>query len=209
MRILLVDDHAVVRRGIRQILADDLPAADFGEAGSTEEALQRIGEAEWDIVILDISMPGRGGLDALKDIRGQKARLPILVLSMHSEDQYAIRALRAGASGYLTKETAPAALVDAVRTVASGGRSMSATVAAKLAAAPPVDDGRPLHETLSDREFQVLRMIAAGKTVKEIGFELQLSEKTISTYRTRLLEKMRMKSNAELTRYAVETGLVE
>lgn len=209
MRILLVDDHAVVRRGIRQILADDLPAAQFGEAGGTDEALQRIGETDWDIVILDISMPGRGGLDALKDIRALKPSLPILVLSMHSEDQYAIRAFRAGASGYLTKESAPAALVEAVRKVEGGGRYLSTAVADKLAAIRPIDDGRSLHESLSDREFQVLRMIAAGKTVKEIGFELHLSEKTISTYRTRLLEKMRMKSNAELTRYAVSAGLVE
>jgi DNA-binding NarL/FixJ family response regulator len=209
MRILLVDDHAVVRRGIRQILADDLPDSAFGEAGGTDEALQRIAESDWDIVVLDISMPGRGGLDALKEIRTLEPHLPILVLSMHSEDQYAIRAMRAGANGYLTKESPPAALVQAVRTVAAGGRSVSAAVAAKLAAAPPVDDGRPLHEALSDREFQVLRMIAAGKTVKEIGFELQLSEKTISTYRTRLLEKMKMTSNADLTRYAMSTGLLE
>ncbi|MBI5478317.1 MAG: response regulator transcription factor [Deltaproteobacteria bacterium] len=206
MRILLVDDHAVVRRGIRQILADDLSAAEFGEADGTNEALRRVGEADWDIVILDISMPGRGGLDALKDIRGLRPRLPILVLSMHSEDQYAFRA---GASGYLTKESPPAALVEAVRRVASGGCHMSAAVADKLAADRPTDDSRPLHESLSDREFQVLRMIAAGKTVKEIGFELHLSEKTISTYRTRVLEKMKMRSNAELTRYAVSAGLVE
>ena len=125
MKILLVDDHAVVRRGIQQILEDDLPAAEFGEAASTDEALQRIAAGQWDIVILDISMPGRGGLDALKDIRGLRSHLPVLVLSMHSEDQYAIRAFRAGANGYLTKDSSPAALVEAVRTVASGGRSWS------------------------------------------------------------------------------------
>lgn len=209
MKILLVDDHAVVRRGISQFLADDLPAAEFGEAASTEEALRRITEAAWDLVILDISMPGRGGLDTLKDIRALRPRLPVLVLSMHSEDQYAIRAFRAGASGYLTKDSAPSALVDAVRTVASGGRALSAAVAAKLEAARPAEEARPLHESLSDREFQVLRMIAAGRTTKEIAFELQLSEKTISTHRTRVLEKMKMRSNSELTRYALGAGLVE
>jgi len=209
MRILLVDDHAVVRRGIRQILADDLPASDFGEAGSTQEALERLAEADWDVIILDISMPGRSGLEALKDIRALRPHLPILVLSMHSEDQYAIRAFRAGASGYLTKESAPATLVEAVRKVEAGGRYVSATMAEKLAANLTMDEGRPPHESLSDREFQVLRMIAAGKSVKEIGFDLHLSEKTISTYRTRLLEKMNMRCNAELTRYAVHAGLVE
>jgi two-component system, NarL family, invasion response regulator UvrY len=209
MKILLVDDHAVVRRGIRQILEDDLPAAEFGEAASTDEALRRIAEARWDIVILDISMPGRGGLDALKDIRGLEPRLPVLVLSMHSEDQYAIRAFRAGASGYLTKDSAPAALVEAVRTVAGGGRAVSDAVAAKLEATRPAEEGRPLHQSLSDREFQVLRMIAAGRTSKEIAFELQISEKTISSHRARILEKMRMKSTAELTRYALSAGLLE
>jgi two-component system, NarL family, invasion response regulator UvrY len=209
MKILLVDDHAVVRRGIRQILEDDLRTADFGEAANTDEALARIAERDWDIVVLDISMPGRGGLDTLKDIRALKPGLPVLVLSMHAEEQYAVRAHRAGANGYLTKDSAPAALVEAVRTVAGGGRSWSSAVAEKLEATRPAEESRPLHESLSDREFQVLRMIAAGKAVKEIAFELQLSEKTIATHRTRILEKMGMKSSAELTRYALSAGLVE
>jgi len=209
LRILLVDDHAVVRRGLRQILADELPAAEFGEAGGTSEALERVAGADWDVVILDLSMPGRGGLEALKEIRLRKPRLPVLVLSMHSEDQYAIRALRAGAAGYLTKVSAPEALVEAVREVYEGGRYVSATVAERLTAYQEKDEGRLPHEVLSNREFQVMRMLALGRTTKEIGFELSLSEKTISTYRTRVLEKMRMRSNAELTRYAVRAGLVD
>jgi two-component system invasion response regulator UvrY len=209
LRILMVDDHAVVRRGLRQILADDLPGAEFGEAGDAAEALARVTALEWDVVILDLSMPGRSGLEVIREICAQRPKLPILVLSMHSEDQYAIRALRAGAAGYLTKESAPEALVEAVRTVHDGGRYVSAALAERLAAKGGVDDGRPPHEALSDREFQVMRMIAAGRTVKEIGFDLGLSEKTISTYRTRILEKMRMRTNAEVTRYAVRAGLVE
>jgi DNA-binding NarL/FixJ family response regulator len=209
MRILLVDDHAVVRRGLRQILADGLPGATFGEASSAAEALDAVGRAEWDLVVLDISMPGRGGMDALKDIRGLRPRLPALVLSVHAEDQYALRAFRAGASGYLTKDSAPDQLVGAARKILEGGRYVTPAVAEQLAARLDADGGRPPHEQLSDRELQVLRMIGGGKSVKEIGGELHLSEKTVSTYRTRVLEKLQLRTSADLIRYALHNGLVE
>lgn len=209
MRILIADDHAVVRQGLKQILADEYRRATFGEAGNAQEAIDRVWNEEWDVVILDVTMPGRSGLEALKEIRKSKPRLPILVLSMHPEDQFAMRVLKSGASGYMTKESAPAELVGAVKKVMGGGRYVSAALAEKMAEHMGTDFQRAPHERLSNREFLVLRLIASGKTVSQIGEELKLSVKTISTYRARILEKMVMASNAELTHYAIQNKLVE
>jgi two-component system, NarL family, invasion response regulator UvrY len=209
LRILLVDDHAVLRRGVRQLLAEDLPGAVFGEAASGPAALEMVREQAWSLVVLDLSIPGRDGLDVLKEARGLAPAVPILVLSMHGEEQYAIRALRAGAAGYVTKESAPEELTRAVRKALEGGRYVSPTMAERLAAAVVDSASRAPHEALSDRELQVLLLLARGKSVKEIGVALALSEKTISTYRTRILDKMNMRSNAELMRYALRLGLVE
>ncbi|HXI55758.1 MAG TPA: response regulator transcription factor [Polyangia bacterium] len=209
--ILLVDDHAVVRRGLRELLGEEFPSAEFGEAASGADALIQIGKRPWGLVILDVSLPGRDGLAILKEALALRPGMPVMILSVHGEDQYAIRALRAGASGYVTKETAPEDLTAAVRKVLQGGRYVSPRLAEKMAAALATRDGTSqlLHEGLSDRELQVLRMLAVGKSVKEIGADLALSEKTISTYRTRIIGKMNMRSNAELMRYALRAGLVE
>lgn len=209
MRILLTDDHAVVRQGLRRILADEFKSAVFAETSNAHEALARIWKEEWDVVILDISMPGRGGLEVLKEIKRHRPKLPVLVLSMHPEDQFAMRLLQAGAAGYMTKETAPEELVGAVKKVTQGGRYVSPALAEKMATYLALDVQKPPHERLSDREFQVLRSIASGRTVSEIAKELSLSVKTISTYRTRLLEKMGMKNNAEITHYSIQNHLVE
>lgn len=209
-RILLVDDHAVVRRGVRQVLAEEMGGSlEFGEAGTPAEALALVEAQPWDLVLLDISLPGRGGLDTLRELKRLRPALPVLVLSMHAEEQYAVRTLRAGASGYVRKDSAPAELVRAARKVLAGGTHVSEAVADALARAVSTAAGRPLHEALSDRELEVLRRLAVGRTVKEIAGELHLSEKTISTYRTRLLRKMNMRTNAELTQYALRVGLVE
>lgn len=209
--ILLVDDHAVVRRGLRELLGEEFPRAEFCEAGSGGEALCQIAKRPWGLVILDVSLPGRDGLDILKEALALRPGIPIMVLSVHGEDQYAIRALRAGAAGYVTKETAPEDLTAAVRKILQGGKYVSPRLAEKMVAALATRDGsRQLpHEGLSDRELQVLRMLAVGKSVKEIGADLALSEKTISTYRTRIIGKMSMRSNAELMRYALRAGLVD
>src|SRR5450432_2626352 len=209
MRILIADDHAVVRQGLKQILADSFPAAEFGEAGNAGEVLERAWKQDWDVVVLDIKMPGRSGLDALKELRQAKPKLPLLVLSAHPEDQYAVRVLKAGASGYMTKDRAPEELMQAVKKVLGGGKYVSPILAEKLATQLTTDTTRPLHESLSDREFQVLQMIASGRALKEIAAELSLSEKTIGTYHIRLLEKMGMHSDVELTRYAIEQRLVD
>jgi len=209
LRILIADDHAVVRRGLKQILADEFKRADFGETRNAHEAIERIRKENWDAVVLDITMPGRSGLDALKEIKEAKPRLPVLVLSMHPEDQFAVRVLKSGASGYLTKESAPEELVGAIKKVLAGGRYVSSALAEKMASYLAIDTPNAPHEELSDREFAVLRMIASGKTVSQVADELSLSVKTVSTYRTRILEKMGMKSSAELTHYAFKYSLVE
>jgi len=209
MRILIADDHAVVRRGLKQILADEFKQAQFGEAANAREALDRLRKENWDAVVLAITMPGRSGLEALKEIREEKPKLPVLVLSMHPEDQFAVRVLKSGASGYMTKESAPEELVGAIKKVLAGGRYVSASLAEKMASYLAIDTPKPPHERLSDREFVVLRMIASGKTVSQIAVELSLSVKTVSTYRTRILEKTCMTSNAELTHYAIKNQLVE
>ncbi len=208
-RILLVDDHAVVRRGVRSILEDRLSGIEVVEAGNGEEALARL-EATFDAVVLDLSMPGRSGFDLLSEIKHREPKVPVLIMSLHAEDQYAVRALRAGAAGYLTKSAAPEQLVAAVTKIMRGGRYVSDMVAERLAT-EAIGGAKPTesrHERLSDREFDVMRGIASGSSVSEIAAQMHLSVKTVSTYRTRLLEKMGMSNNAELTRYALEQGLV-
>jgi DNA-binding NarL/FixJ family response regulator len=207
IRVLVADDHAIVRQGLKLILSEEFDSLILGEACNGRELLQLVEKDAWDIVVLDITLSDRNGLDILKDLKLHHPKLPVLMLSMHSEDQFAVRSLKAGASGYMTKENAPEELVKAIKKVLGGGRYVSATLAEKLAFELDARD-RPPHETLSDREYQVLRMIAAGRTVTEIAEELVLSVKTISTYRARVLEKLRMKTNAELTHYAIRNNLV-
>jgi DNA-binding NarL/FixJ family response regulator len=209
MRFLIADDHAVVRRGLMEILGDEFANSAFGEAKTAQEALVQVQKQNWDVVILDISMPGKNGLDILAELKQLRPHAPVLVLSMHSEEQFARRALRGGAAGYLTKESVAEELVKAVRRVLSGGRYISASLAEKLAWDLEGKGEKPLHELLSNREFSVLRMIASGKAMKEIADELTLSVKTVSTYRRRILEKFEMRSNAELIRYAVQNHLVD
>jgi len=208
MKILITDDHAVVRSGLKQILAEEFKRAEFGEAGSAQEAIDRVWKENWDVVVLDITMPGRSGLEVLKEIKKSRPKLPVLVLSMHPEDQFAVRLLKIGASGYMTKESAPNELVGAVKKVIGGGRYVSPALAEKMASYLAIDVQTPPHERLSDREFLVLRQIASGKTPTIIAKDLGLSVKTISTYRMRILEKMSMSNNAELTHYAIQNNLV-
>lgn len=209
MRILIADDHAVMRQGLRLILAGTFEQAEFGEAQDSRQALEVALNEPWDLVVLDISMPGRNGLDVLKALKTQRPALPVLVLSMHPEQQYAVRAFRSGAAGYLTKASAGAELVKAIERILAGGRYVSAALAEQLASELGQKGGGALHESLSDREFEILQLIASGRTVKEIAAELVLSVNTISTYRTRILEKMRMHTSAELTHYAIANKLVE
>jgi two-component system, NarL family, invasion response regulator UvrY len=185
-----------------------LPQAVFGEAQNTHELLQLIGSQHWDIVVLDLNMPGGSGLEALKQVKHKHPQLPVLILTMFPEDQYAVRTIRAGAAGYLNKESAPEELVQAIHKILRGGKYISPAVADELVLYALDDDDQPLHKHLSDREYQVLCSIASGKEVKEISIELALSAKTISTYRARILEKMNMRTNAELTHYAIQNGLV-
>jgi DNA-binding NarL/FixJ family response regulator len=206
-RILLVDDHVVVRRGIRAILEDQFPAISVSEASSGDEALTMLSDA-LEAVVLDLSMPGRSGFDLLAEIKHRHPKLPVLIMSLHAEEQFALRALRAGASGYLTKAAAPEQLVAAVTKITRGGKYISETLAERLATDVGGDQLASRHDRLSDREFDVMRGIASGSSVSEIAAQMHLSVKTVSTYRTRLLEKMGMSTNAELTRYALENGLV-
>jgi two-component system invasion response regulator UvrY len=209
IRALIADDHAVVRQGLIQILGNIPEITVAGEAINGQEVLDKVRAEAWDVVILDISMPDCSGLDILKQLKSERPKLPVLVLSMHSEDQYAVRALKAGASGYLTKDSAPDELVKAIRKVVSGGRYVGSCLAERLAFEIGADSSKLPHETLSDREFQVLRLIASGKSVTEIAAELYLSSKTVSTYRVRLLKKMNLKTNAELMHYAMQNHLVD
>lgn len=208
IRIMVADDHAIVREGLKQILAETRDIIVGGEAGNAQEVLEHIQEDEWDLVLLDIAMPGRGGLDILKQLRSERPELPVLMLSMYPEEQYAVRALKAGACGYLTKASAPEELIAAIRKVSQGGRYVSSSLAETLAVYLEMDAEKPIHELLSDREYQVMVMIASGKTVTQIADELSLSVKTISTHRARTLKKLGMNNNAELTYYAVKHGLV-
>ena len=209
IRILIADDHPIVRAGFKQVLSDtpDLVVADEAENG--QEVLQYLKKKKYDVVLLDISMPGKSGLEILKELKTGYPKLPVLILSIYPEEQYAVRALRAGASGYLTKASAPNEMIAAIRKISAGGRYISASLAEKLANYLDADMTKSPHETLSDREHQVMRLIASGKTVSEIAESLHLSVKTISTYRVHVLEKMKMKNNAEITLYAVQNKLVE
>src|SRR6266581_371263 len=204
MRVLIADDHAVFRRGLRETLAEAFSRVTFGEAKTAQETLEHVRRQDWDLVILDISMPGKSGLDILDDLKRLRPKVPVLFLSMHPEEQYAKRALKAGAAGYLTKESVPEELKTAVKRVLGGGRYVSATLADKLAYDLRGGTDVPVHELLSDREFQVLRMVASGKTIKQIAGEISLSVKTVSTYRSRILEKTGLKTTAELIRYALQ-----
>ena len=209
IKIIVVDDHSVVRKGIIQIIAECADMAVVGEASNGFEAIQVINKVSNDVVLLDVSMPGKNGLEVLKEIIADDSSAQVLMLSMYPEEQYAMRALRSGASGYLTKGSAPDELLAAIRKVANGGKYVTASLAEKLATSFGMDAQRPRHELLSDREFQVMSLIASGKTISEIAAELNLSVKTISTYRTRILEKMGMNNNAEVTHYAIKNDLVE
>lgn len=208
-RILIVDDHEIVRDGIRRIFDEQPGSMAFGQAGTAEEALSLAREEDWDVVVLDLSLGGRSGLDVLKTLKQIRPSLPVLILSMHSEEQYARRAFKGGAGGYLTKDSPRAELLNAIKKVINGERYVSASLAEKLVFDIERGTDRPPHEALSDREFEVTKLIASGKTVTEIAGILSLSDKTISTYRARILEKLNMKTTAEIIRYAIQNKLVE
>ncbi|MFI5180976.1 MAG: response regulator [Thermoanaerobaculia bacterium] len=207
-RILLADDHALFRQGLERVLAEGFPGAIFGHAGEIAQAMQRVREESWDVVILDISFAGRSGLDLLKEIKQTRPKLPVLVLSMHPEKQFAVRALKAGAAGYVTKKVVSEELLSAVRRVLGGGRWVTQEVADRLAAEIGIPADKLPHDLLSDREFQVFRLLAGGVTVKAIAEELAISVQTVSTYRARILEKMRLETNADLTQYALHHRLI-
>lgn len=209
IRVLIADDHAIVREGLKQILADTKDIVVAGDAENGNDAIKIARKGKCDVLLLDISMPDRNGIEVLKQARKEFPKIAVLMLSMHREDQYAIRALKAGAAGYLNKQSAPAELVNAIRQVAAGRKYISAALAQELANQISDDHEQPPHETLSDREYQTLIMIASGKTVSDIADELALSVKTISMYRSRLLQKMKLRHNAELTHYAIKNNLVE
>jgi DNA-binding NarL/FixJ family response regulator len=208
IKILIADDHPVVREGLKGIIARASDMQIGGEALNGQEVLQKIAEEEWDVVVLDIGMPGRDGLEVLKDIHGEKPELPVLMLSMYPEDQVAVRALKAGAAGYMSKETAPKELVNAIRKIHAGGKYVSATLAEKLAAGLEEHAQAAPHELLSNREFQVLRLIASGKEAQEIAEELFISVKTVRTYRDRIQEKLNLKNDVELAHYAIQHRLL-
>lgn len=206
-RILIVDDHPVLRRGLKDILVRELTSVFCGEAANAQEALSQVQSYDWALVILDVTMPGRSGMDVLRDLKGLRPKVPVLVLSMHPEDQYATRVLKAGASGYMNKESAPEELIKAIRKLLAGGRYVSPALAEKLALDLSAETEQPLHERLSDRELEVLRMIGLGKTISQIAEELHLSVTTVSTYRARILEKMNLTNTAELIHYALRNQL--
>ncbi|HCJ66374.1 MAG TPA: DNA-binding response regulator [Elusimicrobia bacterium] len=209
LRVLIADDHAVVRQGLKQILREEFPQGIYGESENAQEVLRQVREQDWDIVILDVTLGNRSGLEVLAEIKTMCPKLPVLVLSMHPEDQYGVRMLKSGADGYLTKESAPEEIVKAIRKILAGGKYVSPSLAERLVLELENNTNKLPHEKLSDREYQVMLMIASGKTVTEIAEVVHLSVKTISTYRERILEKMGMKNNAELIHYAVKNHLVE
>lgn len=209
INVLIADDHALIREGLKKILKNEPDMTLAGEAGNVQELNDQLRKLAVDIVLLDISMPGESGLDALKDLKQRNAHLPILILSVHPEHRFAIRALKAGASGYITKESAVEELVQAIRKIVAGGKYVSLALAEQLATELETGNAKPLHETLSDREYQVMCMIASGKKSSEIAEELSVSLSTVNTYRARIFEKMKMQSNVELTRYALENHLIE
>jgi DNA-binding NarL/FixJ family response regulator len=208
-RILIADDHPIVRRGLRQILEENKAVAGVDEAGNGQEALDKVKTGKFDVVMLDISMPGMNGLETLAELKKLKPTLPVLILSIYPEEEYAVRALKGGASGYLTKKSAPDELITAIKKIVRGERYISPSLAEFLATHLAEGKDKPLHEGLSNREFKVMRMIASGRSLKEIAGEMSLSPKTISTFRTRILQKMEMKSNAELIQYSLKNNLLE
>ncbi|MBO9659720.1 MAG: response regulator transcription factor [Chitinophagaceae bacterium] len=208
MNILIADDHAVVRKGLKQILLEEYPSANVGEVADAETLVAQVMNNGWDIVICDMNMPGRSGLDALSQLKQVAPNVPVLIMSMYPEDQYALRVLKAGAAGYLGKETIHDDIIKAVQTVLLGKKFITPTVAERLANAYRDDSGQQPHELLSDREFDVFKLLAAGKSVSEIAAQLSLSSTTVSTYRARIIEKMNLRSNAALTRYAIEKGII-
>jgi two-component system, NarL family, invasion response regulator UvrY len=209
INVLIADDHAIVRSGLKQILEETPDIVVAGEAANGREVLEKLHALQWDVLVLDITMPGRSGLDILKDIKQINPGLPVLILSMHAEEQFATRMIKAGASGYLNKESAPDELVKAIRKVYSGGRYVSAAQSERMVAEIAGDTGKLPHELLSDREYEILCLFASGKTATQVAHQLSISVKTVSTYRARILEKMRMSNNAELTHYAIKSGLVD
>ncbi|TFG89075.1 MAG: response regulator transcription factor [Candidatus Atribacteria bacterium] len=209
IKILIADDHTMFREGLKHILAEYPDVVVTDEANNGQEVLDKIWKNDYDMVLLDITMPGMTGLEALKQLKNDRPKLPVLILSMHPEEQYAIRVLRAGASGYLTKESAPDELITAIRKISQGRKYITPSLAERLASEFETDSEKPLHDILSDREYQVLRMIAEGKTGKHIAKELSLSIKTVSTYRTRIMEKMNMKTNAEVMHYVIKHQLLD
>ncbi len=209
IKIIIADDHAIVRKGLKQILDDTMEMKVVAEAGNSIELMEILHNQEFDVVILDITMPGRSGLDVLKDIKLEFPKLPVLVLSVHREEQYAVRTLRSGAAGYLNKKSAPDELIEAIRIVSTGKKYISHSVANTLVTSLEPNANKPPHELLSDREYQVMCLIASGKSVSTISKDLNLSVKTISTFRSHILRKMNMKDNAEITHYAIKNQLVE
>jgi DNA-binding NarL/FixJ family response regulator len=207
IRILIADDHAVVRRGLKQLLLEQYPSAHIGETGDAENLIAQVMSQEWDVVICDMNMPGRSGFDALQQIKELSPKLPVLIMSMYPEDQYALRVLKAGASGYLGKETIHDDLIKAIEMVRLGRKFITPSIAEKLANALDTDTNRQPHEELSNREFDVFKLLITGKSISEIASQLSLSSTTVSTYRARIMEKMNMHSIAELTRYAIENKL--
>jgi DNA-binding NarL/FixJ family response regulator len=208
LKVLIIDDHPLVRRGLVETVQGEFPNAIMGEAGNTQSGLEAVWRESWDVVLLDIAMPGRSGLDLLKEIKQDRPKTPVLIVSAYPEEQFAIRALKGGADGYLTKDVVGNEVLTAIKRLLAGGKYIRASLAEKLASYLDVDASKPLHQSLSDREFQIMRMIASGQTPKKIAAELSLSIKTVSTFRSRVLKKMMMKNNAELMRYAMENGLV-
>ena len=208
LRILIADDHAIIRKGIKQILLEEYPSATIEEVNDAEAAINKTITNEWDILICDLSMPGRSGLDVLQHVKQNLLKLPVLILSIHPEEQYAIRALRAGAAGYLSKDAATDELVKAVQRILQGRKYISSSLAEIMASELDQDTSKPPHELLSDREFHVFKLIADGKSVSEIAEQLSLSITTVSTYRSRILEKMEIKTNADMTRYALENKII-
>jgi len=208
LRILIADDHAIIRKGLKQILLEEYPSAIIEEVGDAEAVINKTISNQWDIIICDLSMPGRSGLDVLQHVKQNFLKIPVLILSIHPEEQYAIRAIRAGAAGYLSKDAATEELVKAVQRILQGRKYISTSLAEIMASELDQDATKPPHELLSDREFHVFKLIAAGKAVSEIAEQLSLSTTTISTYRARILEKMDIKTNADMTRYALEKKLL-
>jgi two-component system invasion response regulator UvrY len=208
IRILVADDHSVVRKGLKLILEEGFPGAEVVEVADAEAIIEKVLHQKWDVVISDLSMPGRTGLDALQQIKQIDSKIPVLILSIHPENQYAMRALKSGAAGYLSKDMAPEELVKAVQKVMSGKKYITPTIAEKLVTIFNEDDNKLPHETLSDREFEVLKLLASGKSVSEIADSMYLSVTTVSTYRTRILQKIGLRNNAELTLYAIENKLI-